>query len=80
MLASSYCFGDDDNDIPLVLACRKAFLPTVSSESMKEIVLLRGDRAIVTEDIQRGIIGYSATEEALRQVLKELSLINKKQR
>jgi hypothetical protein len=73
LASSSICICDDDNDIPLAMACRKAFLPTISSTSIKALVDSRGeDRMVVTEDIPTGIIGYLATEEALRRVLNEL--------
>jgi hypothetical protein len=73
LASSSFCVCDDDNDIPLAMACKKAFLPTLSSKSMKDMVEVRGNEAVVTEDIKNGIIGFLATEEALRLLLKDLS-------
>jgi hypothetical protein len=32
------CLCDDDNDIAMALACRHAFLPSVTSDSMRKVV------------------------------------------
>lgn len=72
LASSSFCICDDDNDIPLALACRKAYLPTISSKSMNELVDSIRDRIVVTEDIPNGIVGSLATEDALRRVLRDL--------
>jgi len=75
LASSSLCVCDDDNDIPLATACRKAFLPTISSQSIKDLVESSKDRIIVTEDIPKGIVGHLATEAALQRVLEEVHLL-----
>ncbi len=72
----AFCMCDDDNDIEMALACRAAFFPGVTSESVRRIVEeLRGSdvaRLVVTEDVGKGVIEADATEAALNLLLKEV--------
>ena len=66
----AYCLCDDDNDIEMALACKFAYLPSVTSESIRN--LAKGtSKLIITED------KYPlATEAALEAVIKELEPID----
>ena len=70
------CMCDDDNDIEMALACRAAYLPSVTSESVQRLVdSLRGSpdkKLVVTEDVENGIIETRSTEAALELVLMEV--------
>jgi len=72
----AFCMCDDDNDIEMALACRAAFLPGVTSESVRRVVEELHDsdvaRLVVTEDVRKGIIETGATEAALDLVLMEV--------
>lgn len=63
------CMGDDDNDIEMALACRHAFIPTVTSATMAETIAQhRGQFTTV----RNGVEGTEATEMALLEVLNML--------
>ena len=49
------CICDDDNDLEMALACRHAFIPGITSESMRQAI--------------EGIVDTTATEEALTAAL-----------
>lgn len=75
----AYCLCDDDNDIEMALACCAAYLPSVSSESVRNLVTSlqlqkHGDRGklVVTEDKENGVVGPLATEAALKAIMREL--------
>lgn len=67
---NALCVCDDDNDLEMALACKHAFLPTISSESMKQTVDEYSNQFTVTE--QEGLVGTSATDKALELVLEQL--------
>ncbi|KAL3791631.1 hypothetical protein ACHAW5_000627 [Stephanodiscus triporus] len=73
----AYCMCDDDNDIEMAVACRAAYLPSVTSESMRALAANDdGDDSysmIVAEDASKGIIESLATEAALEAIIGELS-------
>ena len=64
------CLCDDDNDVEMALACRKAYLPSITSESMQKLVSENSDM-IVTQNADEGKVESLATEAALEMVLKE---------
>lgn len=68
------CLCDDDNDIEMALACRAAYLPSVTSESIRSLVnnTQSGGTLVVTEDATNGIIESLATEAALEAIMNEL--------
>ncbi|KAL7476775.1 hypothetical protein ACHAW6_002612 [Cyclotella cf. meneghiniana] len=76
----AFCLCDDDNDIEMALACRAAFLPSVTSESIRKRLEMQRDddgvqqhgRLVVTEDVDEGVVETRATERALEMILKEL--------
>ena len=62
------CMGDDDNDIEMALACRHAFIPTVTSDTMADTIAQhRGQFTAI-----RGVVDTLATEKALEELLKML--------
>ena len=68
----AYCLCDDDNDIEMALACGAAYLPSVTSESIRNMVNSQVGNLVVTEDTDNGIVESLATEAALEAILKEL--------
>ena len=78
---NAYCLCDDDNDIEMALACKTAYLPSVTSESIRKLVhQLQQDsgnnkvdgKLVVTEDVSNGIVETLATEAALEAIIKKL--------
>ena len=70
----AFCLCDDDNDIEMALACRAAYLPGITSESIGELASnpQAAGTLIVTEDTSKGIVKTRATEAALEKVLNEV--------
>ena len=66
------CLCDDDNDIEMAVACKKSFLPGITSLSMLDLVRENPRKIIVTERLDEGIVKTRASEEALECVLKEI--------
>jgi hypothetical protein len=56
----------------MALACKHAFVPGVSSESMAQVLMKNSDQITVTGGIGDLDEGTGATERALGQVLKSL--------
>ncbi|KAL3770200.1 hypothetical protein ACHAWU_009140 [Discostella pseudostelligera] len=71
----AYCLCDDDNDIEMALACRAAYLPSLTSESMRILASSDDNSLIVAEDEANGIVESVATEAALRALIKELQSV-----
>ena len=73
----AYCMCDDDNDAEMAVACRAAYLPSVTSESMRALATNRDDDVdhsiIVVEDASRGVVGCIATEAALEAIIERVS-------
>eukprot|EP00956_Cyclotella_meneghiniana_P003495 scaffold4255_cov69-Cyclotella_meneghiniana.AAC.2 len=82
---NAYCMCDDDNDIEMALSCKSAFLPSVTSESIRRILKLQGEESetrhygklVVTEDVGKSIVKTKATERALEMILEEIQLAHK---
>lgn len=72
-LLSEYavCICDDDNDLEMAMACSKAYLPSVTSESMATAAKAHPEQIHVTEKKEDGIVGVAATEKALKLILGE---------
>lgn len=68
--SSCVCLCDDDNDVEMALACRHAYVPSVTSDSMERTVRRHADRMTVT--CGDGTTGMDATERALELVLRTL--------
>jgi len=64
---SCVCLCDDDNDLEMAGACRRAFIPSVASESMSDAINKSPDRLILT--CNTNITETDATDAALRMVL-----------
>jgi len=62
------CLCDDDNDVEMALACRKAYIPSITSESMQKLASENRDM-IVTENVEEGKVESLATEAALEMIL-----------
>ena len=62
------CLGDDDNDIEMALACRHAFIPTVTSNTMADTLARHPGQFTAI----RGLQDTEATEAALRELLAML--------
>ena len=85
---NAYCLCDDDNDVEMALACKAAYLPSVTSESIRKLVHQLQDsssssggssdnevldgKLVVTEDASNGIVETLATEAALEAIIKKL--------
>lgn len=72
----AYCMCDDDNDAEMAMACRAAYLPSVTSESMRALATNLDDydhSLIVVEDVSRGIVECIATEAALEAIIERVS-------
>lgn len=76
---NAYCLCDDDNDIEMALASKRAYLPSITSDSIRKLVNQQHDEdegrissLIVTEDKETGIVETLATEAALEAIIKEL--------
>jgi len=67
------CLCDDDNDVEMALACGKAYLPSVTSESIQKLVSENG-HMIVTENVDEGKVESFATEAALEMILKDIQV------
>lgn len=61
------CMGDDDNDIEMALACRHAFIPTVTSQTMADTIAQHSDHFTA---VSGGIEETKATEMALQKILE----------
>jgi len=66
---NAVCMCDDDNDLEMALACSHAYLPSVTSSSMAHTVRENEGKLTVTEDISKGLLETTATDEALRIIL-----------
>ena len=66
---NALCLCDDDNDIEMALACKRAFVPGIRSTSMAQIIEKNGGKITVTGGIGNLDEGTNATERALNQVL-----------
>eukprot|EP00559_Dactyliosolen_fragilissimus_P009782 CAMPEP_0184874126 /NCGR_PEP_ID=MMETSP0580-20130426/42221_1 /TAXON_ID=1118495 /ORGANISM="Dactyliosolen fragilissimus" /LENGTH=389 /DNA_ID=CAMNT_0027377101 /DNA_START=112 /DNA_END=1281 /DNA_ORIENTATION=+ len=69
---NALCLCDDDNDLEMASACSKAFVPGLTSDSMRLAARLHNDHIIVTEDLKEGITESLATEKALGLAIEEL--------
>lgn len=69
---SCVCMCDDDNDIEMALACKHAFLPHLSSQSMIETVNKNEEHFTVT--CQGNIAETRATDAALEAILEKIYL------
>jgi len=67
---NALCLCDDDNDMEMAMSCHHAFLPGISSKSMKDMVSENAGQFTVTET--KDIEGALATERALELLLKRL--------
>mmetsp|Transcript_7856 Transcript_7856/g.11322 ORF Transcript_7856/g.11322 Transcript_7856/m.11322 type:complete len:389 (-) Transcript_7856:103-1269(-) len=67
------CLCDDDNDLEMALACKHAYIPGVTSQSMAKVVEKNPDRMTVTGEAGTRVEGTFATEAALELVLRNIA-------
>ncbi|KAG7365433.1 haloacid dehalogenase-like hydrolase [Nitzschia inconspicua] len=68
----SVCLCDDDNDLEMAEACGHAYIPEISSQSMKEIIGRYPDHFTQTGGEGMELQGHESTEAALLLVSKRL--------
>ena len=64
----SVCMGDDDNDIEMALACRHAFIPTVTSTTMADTIAAHPEHFTAISGFEDTV----ATEKAIQEILNTL--------
>lgn len=74
MSAESVCICDDDNDVEMALACTHAYVPLLTSESMKRTVEEHPSKFTAT--CQDGITAIAATEAALELIYDQAGKSN----
>jgi len=67
---NAYFLCDDDNDIELAMACIAAYLPSVTSESIRTLATTENSSLIIMEDTSKGIVDSFATEAALEAIIE----------
>jgi hypothetical protein len=67
---NAYFLCDDDNDIELAMACIAAYLPSVTSESIRALATTKNSSLIIMEDASKGIVDSFATEAALEAIIE----------
>lgn len=67
---NAYFLCDDDNDIELAMACIAAYLPSVTSESIRTLATTKNSSLIIMEDTSKGIVESRATEAALEAIIE----------
>jgi len=69
MASHAVCMCDDDNDLEMAMACRHAYIPEVTSESMARMIQKEASHFTKTCGEETGRRGYRATEAALELIL-----------
>mmetsp|Transcript_39357 Transcript_39357/g.91856 ORF Transcript_39357/g.91856 Transcript_39357/m.91856 type:complete len:224 (-) Transcript_39357:176-847(-) len=70
---SCICICDDDNDLDMALWCRCAYLPSITSESMKTATESNNNgQFIVALNENTGVVGFRATEWILETLFDEV--------
>jgi 3-deoxy-D-manno-octulosonate 8-phosphate phosphatase KdsC-like HAD superfamily phosphatase len=72
MKEHTVCLCDDDNDLEMAMTCGHAYIPEVSSASMKEIVDRYPDHFSQTGGEGTELSGPESTEVALKLILQKL--------
>jgi len=74
------CLCDDDNDLEMAMACRRAFIPEITSATMKAAIETYPEQFTVTASVGEGDVGNKqqrsgpeATEAALSLILDSLA-------
>jgi len=62
---NAVCLCDDDNDLEMALACKHAFVPGISSESMRAVIQANPNKITATGGVDNLEEGTGATERAL---------------
>lgn len=80
LLQNCICLCDDDNDLEMAMACGKAFLPSISSETMKRAAQDYPNKIIIcasnttTATSTQLVKETKATEVALMAAIEEIKL------
>jgi len=72
MKEHTVCLCDDDNDLEMAMTCGHAYIPEVSSASMKEIIDRYPDHFSQTGGEGTELSGPESTEVALKLILQKL--------
>lgn len=70
MSQSCVCLCDDDNDLEMAVSTLHAYIPNISSESMRRQIELQPSQFTVTDSKGNGIEG---TERSLDAILGKLN-------
>jgi hypothetical protein len=70
---NAVCLCDDDNDLEMALACHHAFLPGISSQSMRRVIDQNPNHMTVTGGMDDLEGGTKASELALNAILTMVS-------
>ena len=82
MSKHAVCLCDDDNDLEMAMACRRAFIPAITSATMKAAIEIYPKQFTVTASVgevdvdgqqQQQRSGPEATEAALSLILDSLA-------
>ena len=63
---------DDDNDLEMATACSRAFIPSITSQSMQDAIRKQPSHFILTEKKDAQIIETAATEAAINLILESI--------
>ncbi len=66
------CMCDDDNDLEMATACSRAFIPSITSQSMQDAIRKQPSHFILTEKKDAQIIETAATEAAINLILESI--------
>jgi hydroxymethylpyrimidine pyrophosphatase-like HAD family hydrolase len=65
------CMCDDDNDLEMAMACKHAYIPEISSQSMKDIIDKYPERFTQTGGGEKELSGTDSSEFALALILEK---------
>lgn len=68
------CLCDDDNDLEMAMYCHHAYIPCLTSESMKKVISTNPDHFSVTCNSEWDREGVYATEYALQLILEKIGV------
>ena len=74
LATSALCLCDDDNDLEMALACQHAYVPSIGSESMAQIIKNNPREFTLTQGMDGVTNETLATERALELVLERVSV------
>ena len=72
------CMCDDDNDLEMAMACKHAYIPEISSQSMKDIIDKYPEQFTQTGGGEKELSGTDSSEFALALILETVMLQEQK--